>query len=58
MGHKRAAFPPKWNYCVGNLMEAAINKKKIPKVIVTRLETVMDDGHSVAGERVNSLLAG
>lgn len=41
-------------------MEVVITKKKkkIPKVIVTRLETVMDDGQSVAGEWVNSLLAG
>lgn len=31
---------------------------KIPKVIVTRLETVMDDSQSGAGEWVNSFLAG
>lgn len=36
-------FPPMWNYGTGNLMEAAIKKKKIPKVIVTRLETVIDE---------------
>lgn len=35
-----------------------LRKKKIPKVIVTRLETLMDDGQSVDGEWVNSLLAG